>query len=109
MVSIGLSEAVSPASFKNYITSSVNTILQSYKDADMSELEAMEEIDDFIDFIGKVKVGPKSLTKTGQTVQKDLKSFHHLYCQLKVCFHQNLRLLYQWLSHQYNYLRLKHL
>jgi len=75
MVSIGLSEAVSPASFKNYITSSVNTILQSYKDADMSELEAMEEIDDFIDFIGKVKVGPKGLTKTGQTVQKDLKSF----------------------------------
>ena len=75
MVSIGLSEAVSPASFKNYITSSVNTILQSYKDSDMSELEAMEEIDDFIDFIGKVKVGPKSLTKTGQTVQKDLKSF----------------------------------
>ena len=75
MVSIGLSEAVSPASFKNYITSSVNTILQSYKDSDMSELEAMEEIDDFIDFIGKVKVGPKGLTKTGQTVQKDLKSF----------------------------------
>ena len=75
MVSIGLSEAVSPASFKNYITNSVNTILQSYKDADMSELEAMEEIDDFIDFIGKVKVGPKGLTKTGQTVQKDLKSF----------------------------------
>ena len=75
MVSIGLSEAVSPSSFKNYITSSVNTILQSYKDSDMSELEAMEEIDDFIDFIGKVKVGPKGLTKTGQTVQKDLKSF----------------------------------
>ena len=75
MASIGLSEAVSPASFKNYITSSVNTILQSYKDSDMSELEAMEEIDDFIDFIGKVKVGPKGLTKTGQTVQKDLKSF----------------------------------
>ena len=75
MVSIGLSEAVSPASFKNYITSSVNTILQSYKDADMSELEAMEEIDDFIDFIGKLKVGPKGVTKTGQTVQKDLKSF----------------------------------
>ena len=75
MASIGLSEAVSPASFKNYITSSVNTILQSYKDSDMSELEAMEEIDDFIDFIGKVKVGPKGLTKTGQIVQKDLKSF----------------------------------
>ena len=75
MVSIGLSETVSPASFKNYITSSANTILQSYKDSDMSELEAMEEIDDFIDFIGKVKVGPKGLTKTGQTVQKDLKSF----------------------------------
>ena len=75
MVSIGLSEAVSPASFKNYITSSVNTILQSYKDSDMSELEAMEEIDDFIDLIGKLKVGPKGLTKTGQTVQKDLKSF----------------------------------
>ena len=75
MVSIGLSEAVSPASFENYIQNSVNTIIQSYKDSDMSETEALQEVDDFIDFIGKVKVGPKNTNKKNQVIQKDLKSF----------------------------------
>ena len=75
MVSIGLSESVSPASFENYIQNSVNTIIQSYKDSDMSETEALQEVDDFIDFIGKVKVGPKNTNKKNQVIQKDLKSF----------------------------------
>jgi len=75
MVSIGLSELVSPASFENYIQNSVNIIIQSYKDSDMSETEALQEVDDFIDFIGKVKVGPKNTNKKNQVIQKDLKSF----------------------------------
>ena len=75
MVSIGLSELVSPASFENYIQNSVNTIIQSYKDSDMSETEALQEVDDFIDFIGKIKVGPKNTNKKNQVIQKDLKSF----------------------------------
>jgi len=75
MVSIGLSESVSPASFENYIQNSVNTIIQSYKDSDMSETEALQEVDDFIDFIGKLKVGPKNTNKKNQVIQKDLKSF----------------------------------
>ena len=75
MVNLGLSESVSPSMMTEIIKKNANKIIAFYRDSGMSETQAMEEVDDFIDFVGQLKVGPKNVNKKGEVIQKDLKSF----------------------------------
>ena len=75
MVNLGLSESVSPSMMTEIIKKNANKIIAFYRDSGMSETQAMEEVDDFIDFVGQLKVGPKNVNKKGEVIQRDLKSF----------------------------------
>ena len=75
MVNLGLSESVSPSMMTEIIKKNANKIIAFYRDSGMSETQAMEEVDDFIDFVGQLKVGPRNVNKKGEVVQRDLKSF----------------------------------
>ena len=75
MVRLGLSESVSPSMMTEIIKKNANKIIAFYRDSGMSETQAMEEVDDFIDFVGQLKVGPKNVNKKGEVIQRDLKSF----------------------------------
>jgi len=73
MVNLGLSESVSPSMMTEIIKKNANKIIAFYRDSGMSETQAMEEVDDFIDFVGQLKVGPKNVNKKGEVIQRDLK------------------------------------
>ena len=75
MVNLGLSESVSPSMMTEIIKKNANKIIAFYRDSGMSETQAMEEVDDFIDFVGQLKVGPRNVNKKGEVIQRDLKSF----------------------------------
>lgn len=75
MVNLGLSESVSPSMMTEIIKKNANKIIAFYRDSGMNETQAMEEVDDFIDFVGQLKVGPRNVNKKGEVIQRDLKSF----------------------------------
>ena len=74
-VSLGLSEVVSPTALVETIKKNAYTILNEFKEGNISWVEAQEELDDYIDFMSDLKVGPKGRTKTGVEVQKTLGEF----------------------------------
>ena len=74
-VSLGLSEVVSPTALVETIKKNAYTILNEFKEGNISWVEAQEELDDYIDFMSELKVGPKGRTKTGVEVQKTLGEF----------------------------------
>ena len=74
-VSLGLSEVVSPTALVETIKKNAYTILNEFEEGNISWVEAQEELDDYIDFMSELKVGPKGRTKTGVEVQKTLGEF----------------------------------
>tara|TARA_R100000773_G_scaffold11358_4_gene10497 strand:- start:271 stop:2736 length:2466 start_codon:yes stop_codon:yes gene_type:complete len=74
-VSLGLSEVVSPTALVKTIKKNAYTILNEFEEGNISWVEAQEELDDYIDFMSDLKVGPKGRTKTGVEVQKTLGEF----------------------------------
>jgi len=75
MARLGLTSSVSPSNMFNILKTSSYKIFNDYKQQGLNMNEAMNEIEDFIDFVGFVKVGPSSINKKGTKVQKDLKSY----------------------------------
>jgi len=75
MARLGLTSSVSPSNMFNILKTSSYKIFNDYKQQNLNMNEAMNEIEDFIDFVGFVKVGPSSINKKGTKVQKDLKSY----------------------------------
>ena len=72
---LGLTEVVSPTALVETIKKNAYTILNEFKEGNISWVEAQEELDDYIDFMSELKVGPKGRTKTGVEVQKTLGEF----------------------------------
>ncbi len=74
-VRLGLSGVVSPTALVETIKKNAFTILNEFEEGNVSWVEAQAELDDYIDFMSEIKVGPKGTTKTGETVQKTLGEF----------------------------------
>ena len=74
-VRLGLTEVASPTALVETIKKNAYTILNEFKEGNISWVEAQEELDDYIDFMSELKVGPKGRTKTGVEVQKTLGEF----------------------------------
>ena len=74
-VSLGLSDVVSPTALVKTIKQNAYTILNEFREGNISWVEAQEELDDYIDFMSNLKVGPKGRTKAGVEVQKTLGEF----------------------------------
>ena len=72
---LGLPEIVSPAGMVEIIKKNSYQILNDFENGKVSWVEAQSELDDYIDFMKGIKVGPKGFTKTGQPVQKTLGEF----------------------------------
>ena len=72
---LGLSEVVSPSGMIEIIKKNGYRILNDYEKGNISWVEAQSELDDYIDFISGVTVGPISTTKDGLPVQKTLGEF----------------------------------
>ena len=73
--SLGLPEIVSPTGMVEIIKKNSYQILNDFENGKVSWVEAQSELDDYIDFMKGIKVGPKGFTKTGQPVQKTLGEF----------------------------------
>ena len=76
LVENGLRESVTPAKLMEVIKNSAYQILEDYEAEGFSPLEALEEIELFIEFIGKVKAGPITELADGQKVQQLLNNFY---------------------------------
>jgi hypothetical protein len=74
-VKLGLSGVVSPTALVETIKNNAYTILNEFEEGNISWVEAQEELDDYIDFMSDLKVGPKGRTKEGVEVQKTLGEF----------------------------------
>ena len=74
-VRLGLTEVASPTALVETIKKNAYTILNEFKEGNISWVEAQEELDDYIDFMSNLKVGPKGRTKEGVEVQKTLGEF----------------------------------
>ncbi len=72
----GLQEAVSPANMLKMIESSGYKIIEAYLEEGLTMAEALERFDDFTEFVGDLKVGPRTITKNKDVIQSDLSSFY---------------------------------
>jgi len=76
MVNRGLASAVSPSKLINVMKTNVLKIYEYYESNGLDLEMAEEEIDDYINWIGNLKVGPKTILKDGTVVQQPLSSFY---------------------------------
>ena len=72
---LGLSEVVSPSGMIEIIKKNGYRILNDFERGNISWVEAQSELDDYIDFMSAVTVGPSGTTKEGLPVQKTLGEF----------------------------------
>ena len=72
---LGLSEVVSPSGMIEIIKKNGYRILNDFERGNISWVEAQSELDDYIDFMLGVTVGPTGTTKEGLPVQKTLGEF----------------------------------
>ena len=72
---LGLSEVVSPSGMIEIIKKNGYRILNDFERGNISWVEAQSELDDYIDFMSGVTVGPTGTTKDGLPVQKTLGEF----------------------------------
>ena len=72
---LGLSEVVSPSGMIEIIKKNGYRILNDFEKGNISWVEAQSELDDYIDFMSAVTVGPSGTTKEGLPVQKTLGEF----------------------------------
>ena len=72
---LGLSEVVSPSGMIEIIKKNGYRILNDFERGNISWVEAQSELDDYIDFMSGVTVGPSGTTKDGLPVQKTLGEF----------------------------------
>ena len=72
---LGLSEVVSPSGMIEIIKKNGYRILNDFERGNISWVEAQSELDDYIDFMSGVTVGPSGTTKKGLPVQKTLGEF----------------------------------
>ena len=75
---LGLSEVVSPSGMIEIIKKNGYRILNDYEKGNITWVEAQSELDDYIDFMSGVTVGPIGFTKDGSPVQKTLGEFLEL-------------------------------
>ncbi|ADD94522.1 hypothetical protein [uncultured phage MedDCM-OCT-S08-C151] len=71
-----MQEAVSPANMLKMIESSGYKIIEAYLEEGLTMEEALERFDDFTEFVGDLKVGPRTITKNKDVIQSDLSSFY---------------------------------
>ena len=76
MVDRGLAASVSPASMLKIIETNALQILNYYESNDLDIEIAYEEIEEYIDWIGNLKVGPKTILADGTVIQQPLSSFY---------------------------------
>jgi len=72
---LGLSDVVSPSGMIEIIKKNGYRILNDFEKGNISWVEAQSELDDYIDFMSGVTVGPVGTTKEGLPVQKTLGEF----------------------------------
>ena len=75
---LGLSEVASPSGMIEIIKKNGYRILNDYEKGNITWVEAQSELDDYIDFMSGVTVGPIGFTKDGSPVQKTLGEFLEL-------------------------------
>jgi LysM repeat protein len=72
---LGLSEVVSPTGMVEIIKKNGYRILNDFENGNTSWVEAQSELDDYIDFMSGITVGPSGTNKKGLPVQKTLGEF----------------------------------
>ena len=76
MVNRGLATAVSPSKMIGVIKTNVLKILDYYESNNLDMDIAYEEVEEYINWIGNLKVGPKTILKNGNVIQQPLSSFY---------------------------------
>ena len=76
MVNRGLASAVSPSKMIGVVKTNVLKILDYYESNDLDMDVAFEEVEEYINWIGNLKVGPKTILKNGDVIQQPLSSFY---------------------------------
>tara|TARA_R100000231_G_scaffold2070_2_gene3595 strand:- start:1110 stop:3434 length:2325 start_codon:yes stop_codon:yes gene_type:complete len=69
----GLTESVSPSKMIGIISDTANSIFLEFED---KGLDGYDEVKDFLDYAGELKVGPQQITKDGTVKQSKLKDFY---------------------------------
>ena len=69
----GLTESVSPSKMIGIISDTANSIFLEFED---KGLDGYDEVKDFLDYAGELKVGPPQITKDGTVKQSKLKDFY---------------------------------
>jgi len=72
----GLASAVSPSKMIGQVKTNVLKILDYYESNDLDMDVAYEEIEEYISWIGNLKVGPKTILRNGDVIQQPLSSFY---------------------------------
>ena len=70
---IGLTEVVSPTSLLKTVKDQANNIFLKYK---RNNLDGFEAVNEYLDHVGELKVGPRQLLKDKTTKQSSLKDFY---------------------------------
>lgn len=70
---IGLTEVVSPTSLLETVKDQANNIFLKYK---RNNLDGFEAVNEYLDYVGELKVGPRQLLKDKTTKQSSLKDFY---------------------------------
>ena len=76
MVNRGLATAVSPSKMIGVVKTNVLKILDYYESNNLDMDIAYEEVEEYINWIGNLKVGPKTILKNGNVIQQPLSSFY---------------------------------
>ena len=76
MVNRGLATAVSPSKMIGQVKTNVLKILDYYESNNLDMDMAYEEVEEYINWIGNLKVGPKTILKDGNVIQQPLSSFY---------------------------------
>jgi len=76
MVNRGLATAVSPSKMIGQVKTNVLKILDYYESNNLDMDMAYEEVEEYINWIGNLKVGPKTILKNGNVIQQPLSSFY---------------------------------
>tara|TARA_R100000278_G_scaffold46585_1_gene40484 strand:+ start:85 stop:2397 length:2313 start_codon:yes stop_codon:yes gene_type:complete len=69
----GLTESVSPSKMIGIVSDTANSIFLEFED---KGLDGYDEVKDFLDYAGELKVGPQQITKDGIVKQSKLKDFY---------------------------------
>lgn len=76
MVNRGLATAVSPSKMIGQVKTNVLKILDYYESNNLDMDMAYEEVEEYVNWIGNLKVGPKTILKNGNVIQQPLSSFY---------------------------------